>query len=150
MFSTNYTELTLSISTLLNPALATTCNTTDTTLLAQTFFMIRIIDTLSNTFLFESSSVVDGSNCLTFSAIRIPVSLGYSLVMSAGLAYNITFGLSKPASNLKITAYNSNSGFSFSPATVDFNDYYTLTKTTQLFLRSDISAGTYTIYFNKS
>jgi len=100
--------------------------------------------------MFESSSVVDNSNCLTFSAIRIPISLEYSLVMTAGLAYNITYGLSKPASNLKITAYIANSGFSFSPATVDFNDYYVLTKNTQLFLRSDIASGNYVIYFNKS
>lgn len=70
--------------------------------------------------------------------------------MSAGLAYNITYGLSKPASNLKITSYINTSGFTFAPATINFNDYYTLTKTTQLYLRSDIPAGTYTIYFNKS
>lgn len=70
--------------------------------------------------------------------------------MTAGLAYNITYGLTKPASNLKITAFVSNSGFSFSPTTVDFNDYYTLSKSTQLFLRSDIAAGNYVIYFNKS
>ena len=44
--------------------------------------------------------------------------------MTAGLAYNITYGLSKPSSNLKITAYIANSGFTFSPATVDFNNYY--------------------------
>jgi hypothetical protein len=117
-FTTNYKNLTLTISTLLNPALATTCKTTDTNLLAQTFFIIRIIDTISNAFLFESSSVVDGSNCLSFRAIRIPISLEYPIVMSAGLAYNITFGLSKPSSNLKITAYITNSGFSFSPAIV--------------------------------
>jgi hypothetical protein len=78
------------------------------------------------------------------------VSLEYSLVMTAGLAYNITYGLTKPSSNLKITAYISNSGFTFSPATVDFSDYYTLTKSTQLFLRSDVSAGTYVINFIKS
>jgi len=146
----SYSALTLTISTLLNPALSTTCATTDTTLLEQTFFIIRIIDTLSNSFLFESSSVVDGSNCLTFSAIRIPISLEYSLVMTAGLAYNITYGLTKAASNLKITAYTSNSGFTFSPATVDFNDYYTLTQTTVLFLRSDVPAGNYVLNFNKS
>lgn len=52
--------------------------------------------------MFESSSVVDSSNCLKFYSIRIPISLEYSLVMVAGLAYNITYGITKPASNLKI------------------------------------------------
>ena len=70
--------------------------------------------------------------------------------MSAGLAYNITYGLTKPASNLKIAASVSNSGFTFSPAIVDFNDYYTLSKSTQLFLRSDVPPGTYVINFVKS
>lgn len=70
--------------------------------------------------------------------------------MTAGLSYNITYGLTKPASNLKITAYVNSSGFSFSPATVDFNDYYTLSKNTQLFLRSDVASGVYTVYFTKS
>jgi hypothetical protein len=70
--------------------------------------------------------------------------------MSAGLAYNITYGLNKPASNLKITASVSNSGFTFSPSIVDFNDYYTLTKSTQLFLRSDVAPGRYVINFIKS
>jgi hypothetical protein len=149
-FSTNYSTLSLTISPLLNPSLPTSCNTTDTSILAQTFFIIRIIDTVSNNFLFESASVVDSTNCLTFTAIRIPISLEYSLVMTAGLAYNITYGLTKPASNLKIKAYVSNSAFTFSPPTIDFNDYYTLTKSTQLFLRSDIAPGSYVIYFNKS
>lgn len=75
IFAANHTSLTLTISTLLNPLLPTTCATTDTTILAQTFFIIRIIDSLSNSFLYESSSVVDGSNCLTFKAARIPISL---------------------------------------------------------------------------
>lgn len=70
--------------------------------------------------------------------------------MTAGLAYNITYGLSKPSANLKISASVANSGFTFSPAIVDFNDYYTLTKSTRIFLRSDISAGTYVINFDKS
>lgn len=70
--------------------------------------------------------------------------------MTAGLAYNITYGLSKSSSNLKITAYIANSGFTFSPATVDFSNHYVQTKSTQLFLRSDVSPGTYVIYFNKS
>lgn len=48
----NYTSLTLTISKILNPSLPTTCDTTDITILAQTFFVIRIIDTVSNTFLF--------------------------------------------------------------------------------------------------
>jgi hypothetical protein len=70
--------------------------------------------------------------------------------MTAGLAYNITYGLSKPASNLKISASVANSGFTFNPAVVDFHDYYTLTQNTQLFLMSDIPAGTYVINFIKS
>jgi hypothetical protein len=150
VFTANYTTLSLTISTLLNPSLPTSCSTTDTTILAQTFFIVRIIDTVSNSFLFESSSVVDSKNCLAFSSIRIAISLEYSLIMTAGLAYNITYGLSKPTNNLKITAFISNSGFSFSPATVDFNSLYTNAKSTQLFLRSDVSSGTYVIYFNKS
>ena len=149
-FPANYSTLTLTITSLLNPSLPTSCNTTDTSILAQTFFIVRIIDTVSNSFLFESSAVVDSTNCLTFTAVRIPISLQYSLIMSAGLAYNITYGLSKPSTSLKITAYMNNSAFTFNPQTVDFNDYYTLTKTTQLFLRSDIPAGSYVIYFTKS
>lgn len=70
--------------------------------------------------------------------------------MQAGLAYNITYALTKGASNLKITAYCPSNGFTFTPATVDFSDYHILSKTTQLFLRSDVAAGTYTIYFTKS
>lgn len=70
--------------------------------------------------------------------------------MTAGLAYNITYGLTKPSANLKITSYVDTSGFTFSPTTVDFNNFYDLTKSTQLFLRSDVSPGTYVIYFNKS
>lgn len=119
-------------------------------MLAQTFFIIRVIDTLSNSFLYESSSVVDSKNCLTFSSIRIPISLEYPLVMTAGLAYNITYGLTKPSSNLKISASVDSSGFTFSPSIVDFNDYYTLSKSTQVFLRSDVTAGSYVIKFSKS
>ena len=85
--------------------------------------------------------MVDGSNCLTFSAVRIPVSVEYSLEMIAGLSYDITFGLTKAASNLKIKSSISSSGFSFDPDTVDFNDLYTLTKSTKLFLRTDVSPG---------
>ncbi len=140
----------MTISTLLNPSLPTSCNTKDTNILSQTFFIVRIIDTVSSSFLFESSSVVDSKNCLTFTAIRIPISLEYSLVMTAGLAYNITYGLTKNTNNLKITAFISNSGFTFSPATVDFDNLYISTKSTQLFLRSDVSPGTYVIYFNKA
>ena len=51
-FTTNHTNLTLTISTLLNPSLPTVCDTTDTNILSQTFFIIRIIDTLSNSFLY--------------------------------------------------------------------------------------------------
>ena len=150
VFTSNHQSLTLTISTLLNPLLPTTCDTTDTSLLAQTFFVIRIIDTLSNSFLYESSSVVDNSNCLVFSENRIPISLEYPLVMTAGLTYNITYGLSKAANNLKIEASVDNGGFTFSPAIVDFNNYYDLTKSTQLYLRSDIAAGSYVIKFVKS
>ena len=32
---------------------------------------------------------------------------------------------------------------------IEFNDYYTLKKSTTVYLRSDIAAGTYTIKFNK-
>jgi hypothetical protein len=150
VFPTNQNSLSLTISTLLNPLLPTNCNTSSTSELAKTFFVIRIIDTNSNSFLYESSSVVDSSNCLTFKEIRIPISLEYPLVMTAGLAYNITYGLSKAANNLKINASVSNSGFTFSPAIVDFNDFYTLKKSTQLFLRSDVPAGNYVINFIKS
>ena len=94
--------------------------------------------------------MVDGRNCLTFTENRIPISLTYPLVMTAGLTYNITYGLSKAANNLKIEASVSNSGFTFSPQIVDFNDFYSLTKNTQLFLRSDIAAGQYVINFAKS
>lgn len=68
--------------------------------------------------MFESSSVVDGSNCLRFFSSRIPISLEHPLVMVAGLAYNITYGISKPASNLKIKASTSANGFTFLPETV--------------------------------
>lgn len=67
--------------------------------------------------------------------------------MTAGLTYSINYGLSKAANNLKIKASINNSGFTFSPAIVDFNDFYTLTKSTQLYLRSDVSAGNYVINF---
>jgi hypothetical protein len=140
----------LSISKILNPSLQTFCNTTDVTLLSHTFFKIRIIEVASNAFLFESSAVVDNSNCLRFSSLRIPITLEYSLIMVAGLTYNITYGLTKPASNLKINAFIENqTGFTFSPSMVEFNDYYTLRNTTTLYLRSDIPAGVYTIKFNK-
>lgn len=68
--------------------------------------------------MFESSSVVDGSNCLKFSSSRIPISLEHSLVMTAGLAYNLTYSIIKPAMNLKIRAISSNPGFTFSPKVV--------------------------------
>lgn len=149
-FTANLTKLKLSISTILNPSLETFCNTSDVTLLGHTFFRIRIIEVESNAFLFESSAVVDSSNCLKFTSLRIPITLEYSLIMVAGLTYNITYGLTKPASNLKINAYIENqTGFTFQPSMVSFNDYYTLRNTTTLYLRSDIAAGTYTIKFNK-
>jgi hypothetical protein len=70
--------------------------------------------------------------------------------MVAGLTYNITYGLTKPASNLKINAYIQNqTGFTFLPSMIEFNDYYTLKNTTTLYLRSDIAPGTYTVNFNK-
>lgn len=146
-FAANLTSLTLTITSILNPSLETYCDTDDVTLLSQTFFRIRIIEVKSNKFMFESSSVVDGDNCLKFSSVRIPISLEHSLVMVAGLAYNLTYGLEKPASNLKIRASTTVNGFSFSPSMVEFNDYYTLKKSTTIYLRSDISPGTYTISF---
>jgi putative component of membrane protein insertase Oxa1/YidC/SpoIIIJ protein YidD len=149
-FTSNFTSLTLTVSSILNPAVETFCNTTDVTLLSHTFFKIRIIEDESNAFLFESSAVVDGSNCMKFSSVRIPITLEYPLIMVAGLTYNITYGLTKPASNLKINAYiNSQNGFTFSPSVVEFNDYYTLRNSTTLYLRSDIAAGTYVVNFNK-
>lgn len=99
--------------------------------------------------MFESSSVVDSTNCLKFYSTRIPISLEHPLVMVAGLAYNITYGITKPASNLKIKAKTTANGFSFSPDTVEFNDYYSLKKTTTIYLRSDIAPGVYTISFDK-
>ena len=70
--------------------------------------------------------------------------------MVAGIAYNISYWLTKPASNLKINAYIENqNGFTFSPSMVEFNDYYTLSNSTTLYLRSDINPGVYTIKFNK-
>lgn len=87
-------------------------------MLEQTFFRIRIIEVVSNKFMFESSSVVDGLNCLKFESKRIPISLEHPLIMVAGLAYNITYGIIKPASNLKIKAKTTANGFSFSPDTV--------------------------------
>lgn len=69
--------------------------------------------------------------------------------MVAGLAYNITYGITKPASNLRIQALTTANGFSFRPTTVSFNDYYTLKQSTTVYLRSDIPPGNYTISFNK-
>jgi len=69
--------------------------------------------------------------------------------MSAGLAYNITYGLTQASSKLKIAASVNNSGFTFSPAVVDFSDFYNKSKSTQLFLRSDVAPGTYVINFQK-
>lgn len=112
-FTSNFTSLTLEISSILNPALETYCETDDVTLLAHTFFIVRIIEVQSNKFLFESSSVVDGDNCLKFESIRIPISLEHPLIMVAGLAYNLTYGISRPASNLKIKASTLANGFTF-------------------------------------
>lgn len=69
--------------------------------------------------------------------------------MVAGLAYNITYGIVKPASNLKVKAKSNTTGFTFLPSTVEFNDYYTLKKSTTLYLRSDVPPGKYTISFEK-
>ena len=148
-FPTNQSSLTISISRLLNPALPTYCDTDEVTLLSQTFFRIRIIEVESNKFMFESSSVVDGSNCLTFASSRIPIALEHSLTMIAGLAYNLTYSITKPAMNLKIKAISNTTGFTFSPSIVEFDDYYTLKKTTVIYLRSDIVPGNYTISFEK-
>lgn len=52
VFNSNYTSLIITISPILNPSLPTSCNTTDINILSQTFFIIRIIDTASNSFLF--------------------------------------------------------------------------------------------------
>lgn len=38
--------------------------------------------------------------------------------MVAGLAYNITYGITRPASNLKIKAKTTANGFTFLPETV--------------------------------
>ena len=82
--------------------------------------------------------------------MRIPITLEYSLIMVAGLTYNITYVLRRPADNLKINAYiSSQNGFTFSPSMVEFNDYYALTNSTTLYLRSDISPGEYVINFKK-
>ena len=148
-FTANFTSLTLQISSILNPALETYCDTTDVALLSHTFFRIRIIEVQSNKFLFESSAVVDADNCLKFESIRIPISLEHPLVMVAGLAYNMTYGISKPASNLKIKASTTANGFTFSPRVVEFNDYYSLKNTAEIYLRSDIAPGNYTITFEK-
>ena len=67
--------------------------------------------------------------------------------MVAGLAYNITYGISRPASNLKIKASTTANGFTFSPNVIEFNDFYTLKKSSVVYLRSDISPGNYTINF---
>lgn len=69
--------------------------------------------------------------------------------MIAGLAYNLTYSITKPAMNLKIRAIATSTGFTFSPKVVEFNDYYTLKKTTTIYLRSDITPGNYTISFEK-
>lgn len=70
-------------------------------------------------------------------------------MMVAGLVYNLTYGIDKPASNLKIRASTDAIGFTFEPAMVEFNDYYVLQKTSTIYLRSDIAPGTYTITFEK-
>ena len=67
--------------------------------------------------------------------------------MVAGLAYNITYGISRPASNLKIKASTTANGFVFDPNVIEFNDFYTLKKSSTVYLRSDISPGNYTISF---
>jgi len=48
---------------------------------------------------------------------------------------------------LKIRASTTTNGFTFDPNVVEFNDYYTLKKTSVVYLRSDIPAGNYTINF---
>jgi len=135
---------------LINPALPTECNTDDIDILEQTYFRIRILDKDSNTFLFETSSVVDASNCLTFVSERIPISIEYPLVMTAGLSYNIVYGLTKPSASLQITASVDQIGFTFTPDTVKFNDLTIDRLSTTIYLRSDIPAGTYTINFKKT
>jgi hypothetical protein len=140
----------MSISSILNPSSPTFCNTTDVNLLVNTYFRIKIMDLTSNDILFETSAIVDSSTCMTFSVIRIPIVVQYPLKMSAGLVYNITFTITKPAINLKVVPFCSSVGVSFLPATVSFNSYSLLQQNTEIFLRSDMAAGTYTVNFTKT
>ena len=70
--------------------------------------------------------------------------------MTAGLSYDITYGLTKPTSNLEISAAVPQTGFTFSPRVVYFNDLKIDRLSTRIFLRSDIPAGKYTITFTKT
>lgn len=148
-FTSDFDELTLEISSILNPELPTSCDTTDITILSQTFFIIRIIEVASNKFMFESSSVVGGDNCLAFESIRIPITLEHREKIYAGLPTTLTYGISKPAANLKIKASIINDGFTFVPDVVEFNDYETLKKTVTVYIRNDVTPGNYTIQFQK-
>lgn len=69
--------------------------------------------------------------------------------MAAGLIYNFTFTITKPAINLRIIPYCSSIGVKFLPSTVSFTSYEVLQQNVQVYLRSDMAAGTYTINFTK-
>lgn len=70
--------------------------------------------------------------------------------MTAGLSYNITFGLTKPTQSLQIKTSVNQTGFTFSPETVKFNSLLVDRLTTTIYLRSDVPAGNYTINFQKT
>jgi hypothetical protein len=148
-FTTDFTNLTMVLNALLNPSSPTFCNTTDVNLLMNTYFRVKIMNLLSNEILFETSATVNAGTCMQFSSLRIPIAVQFPLKMSAGLVYNFSFMITKPAINLKIIPYCTSIGVSFQPSQVSFNNYSLLQQNTQVFLRSDMPAGTYTITFTK-
>lgn len=148
-FTSSYTSLTMVINTLLNPSSPTFCNTTDVNLLINTYFRVKIMNVLSNDILFETSATVDASTCMTFSSLRIPIAVQYPLKMSAGLIYNFSFTITKPAINLKVIPYCQSIGVSFLPQQVSFSNYSLLQQNSEVYLRSDMAAGIYTVTFTK-
>lgn len=86
---------------------------------------------------------------MEFKTVRIPIAVSYPLKMAAGLIYNFSFTITKPAINLRIQPYCTSVGVSFLPTIVSFNSYSVLQQTMQVYLRSDMAAGTYTINFTK-
>lgn len=148
-FTSSYTSLTMVVNTLLNPSSPTFCNTTDVNLLVNTYFRVKIMNVLSNDILFETSATVDASTCMQFSSIRIPIAVQYPLTMFAGLVYNFTFTITKPAINLKVIPYCQSIGVSFLPRQVSFSNYSILQQNSEVFLRSDMAAGIYTVTFTK-